>query len=267
MFSKTINFIKKIFLGKPQEVKIYELNALRKQRENVLKVWNNRCYKDFGIERIVRLLCVLSLYLFPGLYIRHISGKWGTICRKISVEFYVLFKLILPIVLLGCGISTNLLSVIICVYLGAETIHYLLSLIFLREEFTPPISYRRSVLALFLNYLEVTLDFAVIYSYLSWNNLSNFSKSMDGIQSVYFSFVSSTTVGYGDISPVSSLAMGIVMVQIILFLVFIGLFLSYFTSKIGDTTYYNQKNNNKKHRNGRKILPRSIRTTSQEISK
>lgn len=267
MFSKAINFIKKIFLGKPQEIKRYKLNALSKQKENVLNVWNNRCYKDFGIERIVRLLCVLSLYLFPGLYIRHISGKWGTICRKLSIEFYVIFKLILPIILLSCGISTNLLAVIICIYLGTETIHYLLSLIFLKEEFTQPISYKRSVLTLFLNYLEVTLDFAVIYSYLSWNNPSNFSKLMDWIQSIYFSFVSSTTVGYGDFYPESSLAMAVVIVQIILFLVFIGLFLSYFTSKIGNTTYYNQKNNNKKHHNGKKILPRSIRATSQEVSK
>lgn len=242
MFLKIRNFVNKLFLGNSHKTKKYNRDALSKQQENIINIWNNRLYNDFGIERIVRLICVLSLYLFPGLYIRHISGKRGTICRKISVETYVMLKLIFPIVLLCYGVSTNLLAIIICVYLGTETIQYLLSLIFLREEFTQPISYRRSVLTLFLNYLEVTLDFAVIYSYLSWLDPLSFSKPMDWIQSIYFSFVSSTTVGYGDISPVSSLAMAVVVVQIILFLIFIGLFLSYFTSKIGDTSYYNRKN-------------------------
>lgn len=254
MYSKIVYFINKLFWGNSKKIKRNNRDALSKQKENIINIWNNKLYNDFGIERIVRLICVLSLYLFPGLYIRHVSGKKGTICRKLSVEIYVIFKLIFPIFLLCCGVSTNLLAVIICIYLGTETMQYLLSLIFLREEFTQPISYRRSALTLFLNYLEVTLDFAVIYSYLSWLNPSSFSKSMGWIQSIYFSFVSSTTVGYGDISPVSSLAMGVVIIQIISFLVFIGLFLNYFTSKIGDTSYYNQKKDTKNQLNGKNKL-------------
>ena len=89
--------LKKLIFGK------YDSNhklkpAIKNQAKNVKRIWNNKTYKDFGIERILRLFLVSIQFIFPALYIRHISGLFGLLQRKIFVELYVLIKLCLPLI-------------------------------------------------------------------------------------------------------------------------------------------------------------------------
>jgi hypothetical protein len=87
------------------------------------------------------------------------------------------------------------------VYVMLETILYIPTLIFASDLFSKPRSYKRSMLLLFFNYIEMVFGFAVLYSLLI--SLTNhFTHWFDAI---YFSTVTSSTIGYGDLYPIDPL--------------------------------------------------------------
>jgi hypothetical protein len=63
------------------------------------------------------------------------------------------------------------------------------------------------------------------------------------MQVVYFSFSTSATVGYGDITPVHQFGQYLVIAQIMIFLVFVGLFINFFAAKVQDPTYNDSEQN------------------------
>jgi len=241
--NKLQKFILTLLLGQEQSRPTNKLRpAIKNQWLNVKRIWNNEHYNDFGIERIIRLTLSLLLFIFPGLYVRHFFGKLGLLGRKLGIEFYVLIKLLLPIIFFKLNLTNNLIVAIISGVMAIETVLYLATLIYLSNEFAKPISYRRSITTLFINYIEVCLDFAVIYSYcnITIQNFFNHKLTSD-IQSIYFSFATSATVGYGDITTSDSFGQFLVISQIVIFLIFIALFINFFASKVQNPTYYNSK--------------------------
>lgn len=212
-------------------------SSLKYQRKNLRKVWDNEQHNDAGIEKLLRLFLVAIQFIFPGIYIRHAFGKNGIVFKDIAVETYVIFKTILPFVFLVTGFYTSVYAILITAYLLAETILYVTTLIFVTDIFSKPKSYRRSVLLLFFNYLEIAFDFAVIYGGLQLLNKE--AKSI--IDFIYFSFVTSATIGYGDIYPASDLGKIMVSLHSVIFLIFIVLFLNFFSSKVEDEEYFIDK--------------------------
>jgi hypothetical protein len=242
---KILRFIQVLFIG---QVHYHPTNKLRPaiwhQFLHLKGVWTNKHYTDFGLERLIRLFLAVSLFLYPGLYIKSFFGRYGLIVRKIAVEFYVVFKLFLPIIFFELHVTHYIWAPVISGYLLTETIVYLAALIYLSNEFARPISYRRSLTALFINYIEICLDFAVIYSYCNYNIPGFFKqKLVNGMQVVYFSFSTSATVGYGDITPVHQFGQYLVIAQIMIFLVFVGLFINFFAAKVQDPTYNDSEQN------------------------
>ncbi|HNE49839.1 MAG TPA: potassium channel family protein [Chitinophagales bacterium] len=242
--SKVKNFIHILLLGQSHVRAAHDpYPTVGKHWSYVKKIWNNESYYDFGIERIMRLSLALLLFVFPGIYVRHILGLVGPIGRKMGIEFYVVFKLLLPIFLLKFHLTNHLFIAIFSGVMAFETILYLASLIYLSDEYAKPIIYRRSITTFLINYIQVCFDYAVIYSYCNLN-LSNFFKQQltSNIQSVYFSFVTSTTVGYGDITVNHPIGRLLVVTQVIVFLVFIALYLNFFVSKAPGAAIHNSKN-------------------------
>jgi len=230
--------LKKLIFGK------YDSNhklkpAIKNQAKNVKRIWNNKTYKDFGIERILRLFLVSIQFIFPALYIRHISGLFGLLQRKIFVELYVLIKLCLPLIFFYYHLTDQFIIAIFTGYMLVETVIYLTSLIFLSDIYAQPISYKRSVVLLFVNYVEVILEFAVLYSFFNLNYNIFPEQLVKDIDIIYFSFVSFSPIGFGEINSVVDYGKLLVIGQIFVFLIFGGLFLSVFTSNIGEMTYFN----------------------------
>lgn len=222
------NFLYKLFFGKPEYNISVKGSAYDAYRKNLLRIWNNERHHDIGFEKIIRLFLVAVQILFPGIHYRNFFGKFGIIKRNVAVEFFVLFKTLLPLYFVLSGLYINMFTVILSFYMLLETIFYVASLIFVADMFVKPRSYRRNILMLFLNYMEISFCFAVIYGGLGLLG----HQAATNIDYVYFSVVTSTTIGYGDFHPISDLGKVVVCVQSIMVVAFIVLFLNFFGSKV-----------------------------------
>ena len=218
----------KLFLGKPEYNRVPSRSAYYNYKVNVASIWNNEKHHDIGFEKVLRLVLVSAQIIFPGIHIRNLSGKYGIITRNVTIEFYVLFKTLLPLVFLFSGFYVHTVAVVIASYLLLETIFYVASLIFVSDIFVKPRSYRRNILMLFFNYLEISLCFAVIYASLHLLG----DRTYEVMDYIYFSIVTSTTIGYGDMSPVTHAGQFTVCVQAVMVVAFIVLFLNFFGSKV-----------------------------------
>jgi hypothetical protein len=219
------SFFRKLLFGRPEDNAQSAYSVIRRQRLNLYKVWNNETHNDIGLEKIFRLFLIVQQFLYPGIYIRNHFGRRGSTYRKLAIEFYVLLKISFPLVSLFSGWYSNIIIQAITGYLLSETIFYVATLFFASEIFDEPRSSKRSILLLFLNYIEITFDFAVIYGGLGLLE----GKAHSRLDFVYFSFMTSSTIGFGDIYPTTGAGKYVVIVHSIIFLFFIVLFLNFFT--------------------------------------
>ncbi|MPQ31240.1 hypothetical protein E4V42_07290 [Clostridium estertheticum] len=243
------NFFCKLFFGTGQS-KILINTALGEQVSYIKKVWESDPLHSFGLMRLIRLILILFQFIFPSLYIRNFFGKRSWKARRVVIELQVILKILFPLILLNIrfpfifkiisdiGIPLNslkLILVLLVCYSLAETILYLLSLIFLGDIQNPSADRNRSITLILLNYIEVTLDYAVIYKLLTLITINDASKSrhiLTSIESIYFSFVTSTTLGFGDYIPSSPYGQVVVILQCVTMVVFVVLILSYFISNL-----------------------------------
>jgi hypothetical protein len=209
---------------------------------NFYRVWRNKGYRDFGLERIIRLFLVGIQFFFPGLYIRHIGGKYGGFLgRRLATEIYILLKLTFPVLILFFGWQGHLLLILLAAYLMLETMLYLTSMIFLSVQFSHIISYRRSLISLFVNFMEISVSYGCIYLAGAKEFPGFFNHPFDsGMHAVYFSFITSATIGYGDLFPVHHLARLLVLSQVVFSFVFIGLIFNFFASKAHEPGDYSR---------------------------
>jgi hypothetical protein len=230
--------VRKLFLGKSSNGLQAECNPIQKRIQNIKSIWNNDHQDDNGLEKILRLLLSSSLLLFPGIYIKYFSRKKGIEYQDLAIDTYILLKVIFPIVILINQWYTIDWVVIVMTYLFLETIFYIPTLIFASDLFSKPRSYRRSMLLLFFNYLEIVLAYAVFYSCGNYLN-KPFEHWFDA---VYFSVITSSSIGYGDYHPVMTMGKFLVSTQALLFLFFIVLFLNFFSTKVKSKGYFDHEN-------------------------
>ncbi|MGO4903861.1 potassium channel family protein [Flavobacterium sp. W20_MBD1_R3] len=230
--------IKKLFLGKTSQAVQPKCNPLQKRIQNIQSIWNNDHQEDNGIEKIVRLILASSQLLFPGIYIKYWASKKGVAYQDLALDFYVLLKVVFPIVILVNHWQSHQWLILILVYVFLETVFYIPTLIFASDLFSKPRSYKRSMLLLFLNYLEIAFAYAVFYSVGNYLNKPFFHW----FDSVYFSIVTSSSIGYGDYHPVTTIGKFLVTTQALLFLFFIVLFLNFFSTKVKTKGYFDHEN-------------------------
>jgi len=217
----------KIFIG-PGTTDDEKIDRAYKQQISHLdEVWNDHKDSSYGIERILRLFLVIIQFIYPTLLLRNIFGNYGRYARKLVVEFYAVAKLLFPIFALASGLYKSSFIIAFNVYLLTETIFNISGLIFLSDIYSVTISYRRSILLLLLNYVGVTLGFSIVYSGFDLLN-----KALSPISAVYYSFVTTTTLGYGEYYPKNGIGQIVVISQLIVFILFVVLFINYFSSRL-----------------------------------
>ena len=236
-----MNFIVKFLFGNSynnEDLKRKPNNAIRKQIIHIKDVWNSKKYDDYGVERVLRLFLVCVQFIFPGLYIRAISGRKNILYRKLSNEVYVIGKITIYTIFLFVPLPQWISY--ICIYLIIETLCYLLGLIFLEPEYNnPTYSYKRNLILVIINYIEITLGFAVIY--LHGFAEFDITKLKTPIDAIYFSFISTTTVGYGDIHPISNCSKIACATQSLISFLFVVFFISKFLSNFNKDSTPNDK--------------------------
>lgn len=232
-------FFKKLLLGKItlKDRTRFNLNPIQKRILNIRAIWNNDHQEDNGIEKIIRLFLSISQLLFPGVYIKFLADKINYQYQDLAMDVYILAKVFFPVLILIYGWQDNAFLVGIMVYTLLETLLYIPTLIFASDMLSRPRSYKRSMLMLFFNYIEIVISFAVLYS--CGNNMNKpFENWFDPI---YFSMVTSSSVGYGDFIPITIYAKVLVCFQAIFFLAFVVLFLNFFSGKIKNKGYFDHE--------------------------
>ncbi|MEO5911472.1 MAG: potassium channel family protein [Pelobium sp.] len=199
----------------------YQLQLLK-----IAAVWKGSNKDDYGILRLFRLTLVSILLLFPGVFIDQLVKSKSSIGRKLIVEFYVLLKTVFPMMVLIMHWYSYSFLYYLSIYLLIETYIYLFSKIFLSDQHGKS-SNMRTLLLLTFNFFESGLTFAVIY--IAGNYLNIDLRST--VDAIYFSFVTSATIGYGDVYPINHTGKIITVVQILCSVSFIVLFFNFFSGK------------------------------------
>lgn len=227
-------FFYKLFVGKVSSNYKPKYNPIQKRILNIKSIWNNDHQDDNGIEKIVRLLLSISQLLFPGIYIKYTACKVGHEYQDLVMDIYILLKVLFPIIILSNNLQSNTLLIYLMIYVLAETLLYIPTLIFASDLFTRPRSYKRSMLLLFFNYIEIVVAFGVLYT-LGDNMNKPFAHWFD---SIYFSLVTSNSIGFGDYYPITTYGKVLVSMQAIFFLSFVILFLNFFSTKVKGKGYF-----------------------------
>jgi hypothetical protein len=234
-----MGFLKKLLIGKVSENFKPKYNPIQRRILNIRAIWNNDHQDDNGIEKIFRLFLSISQLLFPGIYVKTFAAKIGYAYKDLAMDIYVLLKVSFPLLILVNQWYDNQLLIWILVYLILETMLYIPTLIFASDLFARPRSYKRSMLLLFLNYWEVVIAFGVFYS-LGVNTNIPFQHWSDAL---YFSLMTSNTIGYGDYHPITTFGKFLASVQAMFFLSFVILFLNFFSTKVTSKGYFDNENN------------------------
>lgn len=264
-FAKARRFYIKLLIGVPK--KKYVPNDFYKQQgENLSTIWHNKKYKDFGIERLIRLTIQLLSFATPAGLIRWVTGKSkNLLVRKISIEVYAIGKVVFAWQAIIHGWTSSGWVIVFIVIMTADTLHFLLGRIILNDIWRQPISFQRSLIMTFVNYAEICLCFAAIYYY--WDHsysingyhvfsvndkLAKFQDHLPPITYIYFSFVTAATIGYGDISPFDPFVQKIVNTQIIISLFMVVVIIGSLASKLQEDTFYNAEEKKKEKEEAKK---------------
>lgn len=232
------SILKKLLLGNVSRIPKPDYNPIEKRIQNIKAIWNNDHQDDNGIEKIVRLFLSSSQLLFPGVYIKYLACLKGYEYRDLALDFYILFKVTFPLLILINQWQHNSFVIWVMIYMLLETVLYIPTLIFASDLFSKPRSYKRSMLLLFLNYMEIIFAFGVLYSCGDYLN-KPFNHWFDA---VYFSTINSASIGYGDYYPVTTIGKILATTQAFLFLFFVVLFLNFFSAKIKAKGYFDVEN-------------------------
>lgn len=229
-----MSILKKLLVGKVSNSYKPKFNPIQKRILNIKSIWNNDHQDDNGIEKIVRLLLSSSQLLFPGIYIKYLASKIGPEYQDLIMDIYILLKVAFPFIILINELQSSVFLIYLMTYQLIETLMYIPTLIFASDLFTRPRSYKRSMLLLFFNYIEIVVSFGVLYTI--GNNMNKpFEHWFDP---VYFSIISSNSIGFGDYYPITTYGKMLASIQALFFLSFVILFLNFFSTKVKNKGYF-----------------------------
>ena len=169
---------------------------------------------------VFALLRYLSPYYWTyRLLPQRIVATWG-----FSDSWVLVFSIVAIIFVLLIPISLGSRLAVAAFVIGGlrvlEIIGYLFNVLLLStskkssgESIPRLLSARRSLVLALHNYIEIVLWFAVSYSILAEHFCDKAKVLSSSVGSVYFSVVTMTTLGYGDITPTDSLTWALVTLQ------------------------------------------------------
>ncbi|MBK8954884.1 MAG: two pore domain potassium channel family protein [Saprospiraceae bacterium] len=230
------HFIRKLFFGNNEHRHPPGHKYVDRRKQNIKAIWNNEHHEDFGLEKIIRLFLAGIQFFFPLSHLKQIADKIGPHYKDLLVDFCVLLKLLFPLLVILNNWQYNPIIFWLMIWIAAETVFYIPALIFASDSHMQPRSYRRAMLLLFLNYMELILVFGALYSHGTHFN-HPFTHWFDGI---YLSISHATALGLGDFVPQTLYAKILISIQQILFLWFVVISINFFASNIERKGYFKE---------------------------
>jgi len=165
------------------------------------------------------------------LWISQMLRKANTNIIHISSDIYIVIRAGILAWMLFCVSIQRVPATIITSYFLLDLMFYVAAIIFLADIYGSTVSDLRTLFFIIFNYFEVILVFANLH--VQWGGLN--IEHLCPIQALYFSIVTSTTLGYGDICPVTSAAQLRVVAQLIVGIVFVSVFLAAALNRISSS--------------------------------
>lgn len=214
-----------LFLGPKNPGDSLPRQGFGRSKELILEEWKQ---PTFGIMRLVRLLLMTISCLSPTLLVDSIVRSTNPAIVAVSRELYYFGRgaLLVIFVFFRKEYEANWI-VGITIYFVLDMVTHLAGQTFVWGKYS--IDPRRSLILAILTYFELILCFALFY--LHWNCLS-WTNGPNPMEAVYFSIVTGTTVGFGDVHPVGSVGQKIAIIQLGAFLLFVVFFVSTFVTRI-----------------------------------
>ena len=243
-----VNFLYQLLIGARGETPIPR-RVYAKHQSDLRAIWRQTNYRDFGIERLLRITLKLLAFIMPGTLYRAAVDRIGGgsfLFRRTAIEWLATIKLLWYVVLFKLGLTTHGGWLVVAAVLSFDTVHFLMCRIFLADLSRGHTSFKRSLVLVIVNFTEITLFFATLYTYLDRYlramGIAAFNHHpLSGVQAVYFAFVTATTVGYGDVHPIHPLLMKVVVAQIGISLFFVVIFFSTVVGNLDKEGTLNQR--------------------------
>lgn len=194
--------------------------------------------KPIIISQIWLFIKIVSfLYMLPIFMLRmSLMLRWGTkISWQLPVSFYEIWQILFLILSYYYSYKQfPIVGLIIAIVVGTCALQYIVSELEREGDGTLKILSRSLHKLNFRDLIESGLIIVIAFAtvFYSFNNLypHTFSSKLTILDSLYFSLITVSTVGYGDITPVSTLAKLLVMSEILFGLLYILFIISVFLS-------------------------------------
>jgi hypothetical protein len=223
------------------------------QVERLAEIRDNTGHKTFGIEWALRMALQRLAFLVPSCWVKSITNEKLLLQRRKHIEVFAFFKVVLVFALVYFDLTRTWVGLFLISIAAFDTMHALLCRIFLDKEWRKEVSYKRNLIMAFVNYVEIVFFFAGAYSFCDYHHdpakgaAFSISKSIDvgnhhltPAQDIYYSFVTATTVDYGDISAASAWAQAIVCFQVMASLFFVVVIISNMIANFSKTGLANE---------------------------
>ena len=211
-----------------------KINNISEHVNTLQQLVSNKHPGNFhGIEKRLMIAIILLKFLFPSFWIRERAWSKNNIIRNIAIDTYIISKVIFMLATLTFWRRHYLLVQFATIYLFADLVIYLLWIVILLELNKSHPNFRRNLIMLGINMLEIISAFAIFY--LMTNSLhytNNQSIVSWWIDAFYFSTSTLATVWYGDIVAMGKLWHLISTVQILIWFFFVSLVFTGITSKL-----------------------------------
>jgi len=223
------------------------------QRKRLQQIRNNEGYKTYGVEWGLRMTLQRLAFIVPSAYIKSGSDNKTLLRRRKDIEIYAFFKLLIVLMVVFSGLAVYWAGLIILFISAFDTFHALLCRIFLNKEWREEVSPKRNLIMVFVNYVEIAICFAGAYlfcdnhrnpangfAFIINDKIDVGTHHLTSAQAIYYSFVTGSTVGYGDISAASTFAQVLVCLQIMVSLFLVVVIITNMMSNFSKTGLANQ---------------------------
>jgi Ion channel len=203
----------------------------------ILTIFSIYCYKSYTeipiafcalltfLILILRVKILSNFYLYFGVFLVFI---WAL---TLNFLFNFPFSLDLKTILSDFGLEIYLIpgfSIAIGVFIFGS-FYFLIEILYKLVKFNPIIFFSASLIS--ISYFSLTIIFAIIYRFISFYNQKAFEYPLVSfVDAFYFSVITLSTVGYGDIKPNNQIAKLFVTLEIGLGIMVLTLALSILTS-------------------------------------